>query len=604
LATASEGDHNNVRVWQTATGTLVRTLDGHKDTVWSVAWSRDASRVVTASRDQTGRIWDPVTGDVLLTVDGNSSTLVSAVISPDGHRLATGSRDGTVQVWDAATGDELLTLGGKDVGDGINALALTPDGRQLVVRKDQAVRTYALPIEDVRTLVQSRLTRWWTLEECRRFLHVDQCPRTPAHPVAAQPVISTVPEHGPPVRRVVAPVVAPRVVAPVPAVSAGSSLTGTLKIVSSLPRTGAAKNQTDTIINAFTMALEEHGYRAGNATLFFEDMDDATAVKGFWDAPTEAANANRAANDLDVMVYLGPYTSGAARVSAPILCPTRLAMISPSNTYPGLTKQTAYNTSGEPDVYYPNCPRNYARVAATDDLQGAVGAQLASRLGASKVYVLHDSDLYGQGLADVFADSARRLGLDIVGGPEGIDPAASDYRALAEKVRRVGPDVVYFGGAGADRGAGRLWKDLRSVLGDGVKLVGPDGINDSAFIDAAGAAAEGTYATFPGVPASKLTGKGAEWYQRYKQRFQVEPEPYAAYGYEAMNVAIAAIERAGKKDRAAVRDAVLATHDYSGILGTWSFTPTGDTTLVRMSVRQVRNGKWDDSTVQVVEAVQ
>jgi branched-chain amino acid transport system substrate-binding protein len=103
------------------------------------------------------------------------------------------------------------------------------------------------------------------------------------------------------------------------------------------------------------------------------------------------------------------------------------------------------------------------------------------------------------------------------------------------------------------------------------------------------------------LPA-QLKGKGADWYQRYKQQFQSEPDPFAAYSYESMNVALAAIERAGKIDRAAIRDAIVSTRDYDGILGRWSFTPTGDTTLSTMSVRQVRNGKWDDTTAQIIDA--
>jgi branched-chain amino acid transport system substrate-binding protein len=46
----------------------------------------------------------------------------------------------------------------------------------------------------------------------------------------------------------------------------------------------------------------------------------------------------------------------------------------------------------------------------------------------------------------------------------------------------------------------------------------------------------------------------------------------------------------------------MASRDYDGIVGRWSFTPTGDTTLARISVRQVRNGKWDDTTAQVIDA--
>jgi branched-chain amino acid transport system substrate-binding protein len=225
-------------------------------------------------------------------------------------------------------------------------------------------------------------------------------------------------------------------------------------------------------------------------------------------------------------------------------------------------------------------------------------------LGATKIYVLHDSDLYGQGIAEVFNATAKKLNLNVVGGPEGMDPLASDYRALAQKIRSTGADLVYFGGI-EDHNAGKLWQDLRSTLGNDIKLMGPDGINDSGFVDAAGSAAEGTYATIPGVPASKLTTqKGQDWYRRYKQQFQGEPDPYASYGYEAMNVAIAAIEKVGRKDRAAIRDAVFATKDYDGVLGKWSFTDTGDTTLIVMYGRQVRNGKWDDETTVVLQAPQ
>ena len=386
---------------------------------------------------------------------------------------------------------------------------------------------------------------------------------------------------------------------------AGAQLAGTIRIVSSLPRTGTPKGQTDTIVNAFKMALQEHNGRVGGATIDYVDMDDATAARGSWDPAQEASNANKAAPDQDVMVYLGTFNSGAAKIAIPILCPQNLVMISPANTYPGLTKSTQYNAPNEPDTYYPGgCKRNYTRVAATDDIQGAVGAVWAQQLGATKIYVLHDSDLYGQGIAEVFNATAKKLNLNVVGGPEGTDPAASDYRAVAQKIRSSGADFVYYGGI-TDHNAGKLWQDLRSTLGNDVKLMGPDGINEAAFVDAAGAAAEGTYGTFPGVPASKLTSqKGQDWYRNYKSQFQGEPDPYAAYGYEAMNVALAAIEKAGVKDRAKIRDAVFATKDYDGVLGKWSFTDTGDTTLTGMSGRQVKNGKWDDETTVTLQAPQ
>jgi branched-chain amino acid transport system substrate-binding protein len=144
--------------------------------------------------------------------------------------------------------------------------------------------------------------------------------------------------------------------------------------------------------------------------------------------------------------------------------------------------------------------------------------------------------------------------------------------------------------------------DLRAVLGYDVKLMAPDGIYEQAILDDAGEAAEGAYVTFGGVPPRKLTGKGAEWYQTYKQKFNSEPEAYAAYGYDAMKVALEAIRRAGVKDRAAIRDAVLATRDFEGVLGTWSFDENGDTTLTTMSGRQIKDGKFDDANAVLIEA--
>lgn len=374
----------------------------------------------------------------------------------------------------------------------------------------------------------------------------------------------------------------------------------TIRIVSSLPRTGSSKGQSDTIVNSIKMALDEVGSQAGGFTIVYEDMDDATPARGAWDAGKEAENANKAAADADTMVYIGTFNSGAAKVSIPILNQAGLVMISPANTYPGLTKP-GKGEANEPQVYQPSGKPNYVRVVPADDLQGAVAAAWAKTLGVKKAYVLDDTELYGHGIAVVFAETAKKIGLEVVGGPEGIDPKASDYRALATKIRGAAPDLVYFGGI-TQNNAGKLVKDLRAVLGNNVKFMGPDGIYEQAFLDDAGDAAEGAYITFGGVPPSKLTGKGGEWYQAYKKKFNSEPEAYAAYGYESMKVALDALGRANAKDRAKIRDAVFATRNYSGVLGTWSFDQNGDTSLSTMSGRQVKGGKFDDANAVTLEA--
>ncbi|MFN8523243.1 MAG: branched-chain amino acid ABC transporter substrate-binding protein [Chloroflexota bacterium] len=372
----------------------------------------------------------------------------------------------------------------------------------------------------------------------------------------------------------------------------------TIKIVSSLPRTGSSKGQTDTIVNSIKMALEEAGNSAGGFSIVYEDMDDATPARGAWDAGKEAENANKAVADADVMVYLGTFNSGAAKVAIPILNVANLVMISPANTYPGLTKP-GKGEPNEPGVYQPSGKANYARVVPADDIQGSVGANWAKSLGANKVYILDDTELYGHGLAVVFQQAAQQIGLNVVGGPEGIDSKASDYRALATKIRGAAPDLVYYGGI-TQNNAGKLVKDLRTVLGPNVMIMGPDGIYEEAFIKDAGEAADGVYITFGGIAAKQLTGAGATWYQAYKAKFGSEPEAYASYGYEAAKLALDAINRAGAKDRAAVRDAVFGTQNFTGILGTWSIDANGDTTLTGMSGRQVVNGKFDDDNAVIL----
>ena len=122
----------------------------------------------------------------------------------------------------------------------------------------------------------------------------------------------------------------------------------------------------------------------------------------------------------------------------------------------------------------------------------------------------------------------------------------------------------------------------------------PDGCFERAFIEAAGAAnLDGnTYVTFGGLPASELTGRGAEFRAAYVKRYGQEPEAYAVYGYEAARVTLDALRRAATKDRAGVLAALAETKDFDGALGRWSFDENGDTTNRLMSGQMVKGGDF------------
>jgi len=365
----------------------------------------------------------------------------------------------------------------------------------------------------------------------------------------------------------------------------------TIKFVSSLPRTGSAQQQTDGMVNGMKMALEEAGYKVGKFTVEYEDMDDATAAQGEWTAEAERANALKAADDPDVMVYLGPYNSGAAKQSMPILNRAGLLMISPANTAVGLTKP-GLGQPGEPEIYRPTGKKNYVRVVPADDLQGSCAAEWAKGMGMKSVYILDDNQVYGKGLADVFQKRCDELEIEVL-GHDSIDSKAQEFRSKMTSIKALKPDLIFFGGTTQTKG-GQICKDMVAA-GLKCKLMVPDGCMENAFIKAAGPenANDRVFITFGGVPPEKQVGKGKEFVDKYIAKYKGLPEAYAIYGYEAAKVALEAVRRAGKKDRKAILEATFAIRDFPGALGTWSFDDNGDTTLRTLSGSTVHNGKFE-----------
>jgi WD40 repeat protein len=117
----------------------------------------------------------PVAPQELLNLSGHSGAIPAVQFSPDGKRFATASSDNTAKIWDSAPGHELLTLSGHS--GGVYGIAFSPDGTRLATGGgDGTVRVYLLRIEDLVDLAKSRVTRSLAAEECRNYLHVEECP--------------------------------------------------------------------------------------------------------------------------------------------------------------------------------------------------------------------------------------------------------------------------------------------------------------------------------------------------------------------------------------------------------------------------------------------
>jgi branched-chain amino acid transport system substrate-binding protein len=247
-------------------------------------------------------------------------------------------------------------------------------------------------------------------------------------------------------------------------------------IASDLPLQGAGRSQTIEMTKSIQFILNGAGWKAGAYTIGYQSCDDATAQAGKWDSAKCSANGNAYARNQDVIGLIGAFNSGCAEIVIPILNRASggpVAMVSPANTYTGLTAKGPGTAAGEPNKYYPTGKRNYVRVVAQDQYQGAADALLAQRLGTKNVYVLNDKEAYGLGVAVNFRNAATKLGIKIAGF-EAFDPKASSYEALASKIKDKGATGVFIGGLICENG-GKLVKDLRSGLGASVKLLLPDG---------------------------------------------------------------------------------------------------------------------------------
>ena len=385
---------------------------------------------------------------------------------------------------------------------------------------------------------------------------------------------------------------------PASSCSAIQNASGQYLIASDLPLQGSGRTQTSQMTRAIKFILAQHGWKAGKYSLAYQSCDDSTAQAGKWDSGKVSANANAYAQNSSVVGVIGTFNSGAAEIMIPVLnrAPNGpIAMVSPANTYVGLTHGGPGTAAGEPGKYYPTGKRNYARVVAADDYQGAADAILAKSLGAKKVFILNDKEAYGLGVATNFKNAAKRLGLKVAGFTAW-DGKASSYEALATKIKSSGATGVFLGGLICENG-GKLIKDIQANA-PGVKIMAPDGFTPvSAVVQEAGSAAEGMTVSVAGLPNSALKGAGKAFVAKFSKADKRAPDPYSVYAAQATEALVAAIAQSNGS-RSDVAKQLFKIHLKNSILGNLSFNANGDVTSNPVTIYKVKGGK--STTLRVI----
>jgi WD40 repeat protein len=162
-----------VRTWDWAKGDVLLTIEAEGP--WAqVDFDPTGPRVVVSGSDGLAEIWDVESGQRVAVLAGPPGGVKDLAFSPDGSRIAIASVDGLVRLFDAETGAPPLRLRGS--GCAVEGVAFSPDGTKLASTSwCDGVRVWALDIDDLLEIARREAGRSLTDEECRQYLHVDEC---------------------------------------------------------------------------------------------------------------------------------------------------------------------------------------------------------------------------------------------------------------------------------------------------------------------------------------------------------------------------------------------------------------------------------------------
>lgn len=285
--------------------------------------------------------------------------------------------------------------------------------------------------------------------------------------------------------------------------------------------------------------------------------------------------------DMKVAGVIGHLNSGTSIPASKIYSDAGIPQISPSATNPKFTRN-GYKTT--------------FRVVADDvHLGGTLGRYAVTNLKGKSIAVIDDRTAYGQGVADEFEKAVKAKGGNIV-GREFTTDKATDFTPILTTLKGKKPDVVFFGGM--DAVAGPMLRQMKS-LGINAKFMGGDGICSAELAKLAGdAMADGQVVC---AEAGGVEGAGKKdmdaFNAKFKAKFNADVQVYAPYVYDALNVMVAAMVKAGSADPAKYLPVLAKTSGYKGVTGTISFDEKGDVKNGALTLYTYKGGKRDEIAV-------
>jgi len=283
------------------------------------------------------------------------------------------------------------------------------------------------------------------------------------------------------------------------------------------------------------------------------------------------AGATALAADPKIVAVIGTSCSSAALgVADTILSDKGILLISPSNTNPALTAEGTHQPF-------------YLRTAHNDKIQGAIVSDFVyTKQGITTAATINDESPYADGLAEAFRNNFEAAGGSIT-SVEAINSGDTDFKPLLTSIAQKNPGALYF--PDFNPACALIAKQAAEIMPDTL-LIGSDGCLATDFLETAGSAANGVFASSPdlSVFANGDFYKN-EFIPAYKDQFGTAPTSvFHAHAFDAMNILFEALKKAAVDNgdgsltipRQALRDAIFATSGWDGITGTITCTELGD----------------------------
>ncbi len=370
------------------------------------------------------------------------------------------------------------------------------------------------------------------------------------------------------------------VAAAVIALSSGVAMAQTVVTIAHVgPTSGAIAHLGKDNENGAKMAVEElnaKGVTIGGQKVTLKLMTEDDAAD-----PKQGTAVAQKLADAKVVGVVGHLNSGTSIPASRIYSDAGIPQISPSATNPKYTRQGFKTT--------------FRMVADDTQLGGTLGRYAVKELKGKAIAVIDDRTAYGQGVAQEFKKAVEGAGGTVV-ATEFTTDKATDFNSILTTIKGKKADVVFFGGM--DAVAGPMLRQMKS-LGINAKFMGGDGICSTELVKLGGDAIADNQvycAEAGGVEGAGKAGMDA-FKAKFKAKFGTEVQVYAPYVYDAVNVMVAAMVKAGSSDPAKYLPALAATSGYQGVTGPVTFDEKGDIKNGALTLKTVKGGKLTELAV-------